>query len=95
MTGRGAADRAAGNEEEDEEMIAISGNTYPVRDQLKALGGKWDPAKKAGWCRPPRPTRRGALSPPPGSGIRRWNISAGGAGGCSPSMTGCIVDARD
>ena len=27
-------------------MIAISGNTYPVKDQLKALGGRWDPAAK-------------------------------------------------
>jgi hypothetical protein len=32
-------------------QIAITGNTYPVRDQLKALGGKWDPAKKA-WLVP-------------------------------------------
>lgn len=22
--------------------VAISGNTYPVREKLKALGGKWD-----------------------------------------------------
>lgn len=27
-------------------MIAISGNTYPVKDQLKALGGRWDAASK-------------------------------------------------
>lgn len=35
--------------------IAISGNTYPVKEQIKALGGKWDkwakcwmvPAEKA------------------------------------------------
>ena len=29
-------------------MTTITGNTYPVRDQLKALGGKWDPVAK-GW----------------------------------------------
>jgi len=29
----------------------ITGNTYPVKDQLKALGGKWDPNSK-GWLVP-------------------------------------------
>lgn len=28
-------------------MIAITGNTYPVREQLKALGAKWEPRIKA------------------------------------------------
>lgn len=32
-------------------MIAISGNTYPVKDQLRKLGGKWDPNQKA-WLVP-------------------------------------------
>lgn len=32
-------------------MIAITGNTYPVKDQLKAMGGKWDSAAKA-WMVP-------------------------------------------
>ena len=27
--------------------IAITGNTYPVKDQLKALGARWDPDQKA------------------------------------------------
>jgi hypothetical protein len=27
-------------------MTAITGNTYPVKDQLKALGGRWNAAKK-------------------------------------------------
>lgn len=27
-------------------MIAITGNTYPVKDQLRALGAKWNPDKK-------------------------------------------------
>ncbi len=27
-------------------QIAITGNTYPVKDQLKALGAKWDPDQK-------------------------------------------------
>lgn len=32
-------------------MIAITGNTYPVKDQIKALGGKWDANSKA-WMVP-------------------------------------------
>ena len=28
--------------------ILITGNTYPVRDQIRALGGTWDAAAK-GW----------------------------------------------
>lgn len=28
-------------------MIPITGNTYPVRRELKALGGRWDPAQQA------------------------------------------------
>ena len=32
-------------------MIAITGNTYPVKDQLKALGGKWNADAKA-WMVP-------------------------------------------
>ena len=30
------------------ETVLIVGNTYPVREQLKALGGRWDNAAK-GW----------------------------------------------
>lgn len=32
-------------------MTAITGNTYPVKDQLKAIGGKWNPDEKA-WMVP-------------------------------------------
>jgi len=28
--------------------ILVTGNTYPVKEQLKALGGRWDAASK-GW----------------------------------------------
>jgi hypothetical protein len=27
-------------------QVAISGNTYPVKDQLKAIGAKWDTDRK-------------------------------------------------
>lgn len=32
-------------------MVEITGNTYPVRNQLKALGGKWSQARKC-WLVP-------------------------------------------
>jgi hypothetical protein len=32
-------------------MAIISGNTYPVKNELKALGGKWDAARKC-WIVP-------------------------------------------
>jgi len=28
-------------------MTAITGNTYPVKDSLKALGARWNPDQKA------------------------------------------------
>ncbi|MCC6314802.1 MAG: hypothetical protein IT337_12410 [Thermomicrobiales bacterium] len=31
--------------------VAITGNTYPVKDQIKALGGRWDADRKA-WMVP-------------------------------------------
>lgn len=31
--------------------VAITGNTYPVRTQLRALGGEWNAAEKA-WMVP-------------------------------------------
>jgi hypothetical protein len=32
-------------------MIAVTGNTYPVKDALRALGGTWDKRAKA-WLVP-------------------------------------------
>lgn len=32
-------------------MVAIEGNTYPVREQIRALGGRWDGASKV-WMVP-------------------------------------------
>lgn len=31
--------------------VAITGNTYPVKDEIKALGGRWNPTEKA-WMVP-------------------------------------------
>lgn len=32
-------------------MTAITGNTFPVKDQIKALGGRWNPDAKS-WMVP-------------------------------------------
>ena len=29
------------------DLVAITGNTYPVRDQLKSMGARWNPDAKA------------------------------------------------
>lgn len=31
--------------------VAVAGNTYPVKDQIKALGGRWDATAKC-WMVP-------------------------------------------
>lgn len=33
------------------ELVMIKGNSFPVKEQIKALGGKWNPAEKA-WMVP-------------------------------------------
>ena len=33
------------------DRVAITGNTYPVKDHLKAIGGRWDPDRKV-WMVP-------------------------------------------
>jgi hypothetical protein len=35
-----------------EPRIYLTGNTYPVREEIKAAGGKWDPERKAWWVTP-------------------------------------------
>ena len=32
-------------------LVTVTGNTYPVKDQLKALGARWNPDAKA-WMVP-------------------------------------------
>ena len=38
---------------------AWSGNTYPIRDAIKSLGGKWDATRKV-WIVPPLSMRQRA-----------------------------------
>jgi hypothetical protein len=42
-------------------MIEVGGRTYPVREKLRDLGGKWDPEKKvaaAAWSAARAPAGR-------------------------------------
>jgi hypothetical protein len=36
----------------DDRQVLITGNTYPVREAIKALGGRWD-KRAQGWLVPP------------------------------------------
>lgn len=49
QVGTRQADLTRGFEMND--MVLVTGNTYPVKDQLKQLGAKWDAANK-GWLVP-------------------------------------------
>lgn len=79
--------------------IAISGNTYPVKDQIKALGGRWNPTSKA-WMVPAdkadaaRKLVAGATKTtytPARStgGYIRERVYGGGSGSRSSGWTGC------
>lgn len=67
-------------------MIAISGNTYPVKDQIKALGGRWDSAQKCWMVPDDKADKAYALvqsAPRKTAGdYRRYN-SGGARTGCS------------
>lgn len=63
-------------------MTAITGNTYPVRDRIKALGGRWDATSKA-WMVPDHVADQARAIVTGGSATaattaRRINIDAGG-----------------
>lgn len=45
-------------------MVLIRGNTFPVKDQLKALGGRWDAAERA-WLVPSENERQARSIVPP------------------------------
>lgn len=54
--------------------VLITGNTYPVKEQIKALGGRWD-REARGWYVPeaagPRSRDRGRSRP--WRGLRPWS----------------------
>jgi hypothetical protein len=66
-------------------MITITGNTYPVKEKLKELGGRWN-SKAQGWDVPDDKADAArsivAAAPPsnhtPRTGGRRWGRRYGG-----------------
>lgn len=52
--------------EVDGRRIYIKGNTYPIKDQIKALGGKWDDGRKAWWIGAAKGAALDALLAPEG-----------------------------
>lgn len=80
--------------------VAISGNTYPVKDQLRAMGGKWDADRKA-WMVPESSAERaqalvaGATkSAPRAAGSSRSGYGGSGYGSRCKGCRGPIADAR-
>jgi hypothetical protein len=81
------------------ETVLITGNTYPVKDDLKGLGAKWDAAAK-GWrvpadkadaaralvagATPKAPARPTGTARPAGA-ARRPGWTPCGYPGCNPS----------
>ena len=53
--------------------VAISGNTYHVRRELRAMGGEWDAAKQAWWVPAERAGEAKALVEE--TGIARRNLA--------------------
>jgi hypothetical protein len=58
-------------------MTAITGNTFPVRDQLKALGGRWDAARKC-WMVPDDKAEEASRLLFPASGMNARRLVTGG-----------------
>lgn len=48
----------------DDGRIQVSGATYPIRDQIKARGGRWDPAARL-WTLPAGTSTEFEAPPPP------------------------------
>ena len=79
-------------------MTTITGNTFPVRDKLKALGGKWNPDAK-GWDVPDsrvEEARKLVASAPPAK--RRHHARCAECGAPSKGFYRCYecsLDFRD
>lgn len=78
--------------------VLITGNTYPVKDSIKALGGRWDPAAK-GW-RVPAAVASQAQALVAGAPKSAPRASSGGAAYSKAwkrahPRTGCSCGSRD
>ena len=83
--------------------IVITGNTYPVKEQLKALGGRWDADRKAWMVPADQATEAQALvdaapKSAPNSGARRTYHRCNECGAPSKGYYRCYtcsIDYRD
>jgi hypothetical protein len=78
-------------------MTAITGNTYPVRDQLKALGGQWNAQDKA-WMVPDdraEEARRIVASAPQQTKRKRYHRSCAECGAPSRGYYRCYTCSLD
>ncbi len=76
--------------------VAITGNTYPVKEQIKALGGRWNADRKV-WLVPADKASaaqalvagapKSAYAPARNGGYIRERVYGGGSG--SGGWTGC------
>jgi hypothetical protein len=92
-------------------LVAITGNTYPVKEQLKALGARWNADAKAWMVTPDKAAQAQAIVAGAGPVQRRYTVtrrswvSGGGAwNGCSmgcregnpnPRCRSCMFDEYD
>ena len=61
-------------------MTAITGNTYPVKDQLRAMGATWSPAQKAWLIDDARADQARAIVAQAPKSAPRSRYSRGGSG---------------
>ena len=77
-------------------MIKLDGNTYPVRDRLRALGCRWDAAAKAWMCPESRLEEANAVLYPvngrPGGNQHRSATRQGGRAPRTCKVCGCKIN---
>lgn len=69
--------------------VAITGNTYPVKEQLKALGGRWNADRKAWMVPADKATLAQSLVISAPRTTYTPRRSYGGGSGRSSGWTGC------
>lgn len=68
----------------------ITGNTYPVKDKLKALGGRWNAARK-GWMVPDEKAAEAKqlVDSAPKTTSRKWSGIRTASGFCTRCGDDC------
>jgi hypothetical protein len=76
--------------------VLVTGNTYPVKDAIKSLGGRWDAAAK-GWRAPAdkAPQAQALVAGAPKSAPRATSYSSRRGGSYRGRWTGCSCGSRE